>query len=98
MRWLLAWHIIFMVCWFAGLFYLPRLFLYHTLSVDLISINRFKIMEKKLFFFIMTPAAILTIIFGTWVFALNFDFYLHARWMQIKLLLILLLLIYHSYC
>ncbi len=60
MRWILALHIIFMVAWFAGLFYLPRLFLYHALSADQISIQRFKIMEHKLFYFIMNPAAILT--------------------------------------
>jgi putative membrane protein len=98
MRWLLAFHIIFMVSWFAGLFYLPRLFVYHAASQDQISIDRFKIMEKKLFFFIMTPTAILTTITGMWLLSVNFHFYWHAIWMQIKLILVLVLWIYHIYC
>ncbi|MFB3091384.1 MAG: CopD family protein, partial [Gammaproteobacteria bacterium] len=64
MLWLKALHLIFMVTWFAGLFYLPRLFVYHTMSEDQPSLDRFKIMERKLFFGIMTPGAILTIVFG----------------------------------
>ena len=59
--WLKALHLIFMVTWFAGLFYLPRLFVYHAMSDDKISNDRFKIMERKLFYGIMTPGAILTI-------------------------------------
>ena len=57
--WLKAFHIIFMVTWFAGLFYLPRLFVYHAMSDDQVSNDRFKIMERKLFFGIMTPGAII---------------------------------------
>lgn len=60
MRWIIAIHVIFMVTWFAGLFYLPRLFVYHTMSDDQISIDRFKVMERKLFWGIMTPGAIIT--------------------------------------
>ena len=60
-----------MVTWFAGLFYLPRLFVYHVMSDDQISIDRFKIMERKLFFGIATPGAVLTLLFGTWTLILN---------------------------
>ena len=67
MLWIKAFHIIFMVTWFAGLFYLPRLFVYHALANDSISIERFKIMERKLYFGIMTPGAILTLGFGIWL-------------------------------
>ena len=64
MLWYKALHLIFMVTWFSGLFYLPRLFVYHAMSDDKISIDRFKVMEKKLFYGIATPGGLLTIIFG----------------------------------
>lgn len=97
MLWIKALHIIFMVTWFAGLFYLPRLFVYHTTANDAISIDRFKIMERKLFFGIMTPGAILTILFGIWL--LNFlPGYLNTTWMLLKLGLVLLLIFYHIWC
>lgn len=98
MRWVLSLHIIFMVAWFAGLFYLPRLFLYHTLSQDRLSIERFKIMEKKLFFAIMTPAGILTTAFGLWMLSQNWQWYLTQGWMLTKLALVGILWIYHAYC
>ena len=96
MLWIKAFHIIFMVTWFAGLFYLPRLFVYHTLANDMISIDRFKIMERKLFFGIMTPGAIFTVILGIWMLVLN-PGYLHFGWMHAKLSLVILLLGYHVY-
>ncbi len=99
MLWLKALHLIFMVTWFAGLFYLPRLFVYHAMSEDQISIDRFKIMERKLFFGIMTPGAILTIIFGFWtLFANGWEIYAGTLWLHVKLVLIAVLLIYHIYC
>jgi len=61
MLWIKALHVIFMVTWFAGLFYLPRLFVYHAMSDDAVSNDRFKVMERKLFFGIMTPGAVLTV-------------------------------------
>ena len=67
MLWIKSLHIVFMVTWFAGLFYLPRLFVYHSLANDAISIERFKVMERKLYFGIMTPGAVLTIVFGVWL-------------------------------
>src|SRR5258706_3192844 len=67
MLWIKSFHIIFMVTWFAGLFYLPRLFVFHAMSEDTTSRERFKIMERKLFYGIMTPGALLTIVFGMWL-------------------------------
>ena len=98
MRWILAFHIIFMVAWFAGLFYLPRLFMYHTLSQDEISIQRFKVMEKKLFYMIMTPAGILTTLFGVWLLSGNWPWYQTQGWMHAKLALVAVLWAYHFYC
>lgn len=98
MLWIKSFHLIFMVTWFAGLFYLPRLFVYHTLATDPISTDRFKIMERKLYFGIMTPGAVLTLAFGIWLFAYNPAGYLQAGWFHAKLLLVLLLLIFHVYC
>ncbi|MGB8339021.1 MAG: CopD family protein [Burkholderiales bacterium] len=87
-------HIVFMVAWFAGLFYLPRLYVYHAQASDTISIARFKIMERKLFFGIMTPSAILTIIFGLWLW-LGYGF--SGGWLHAKLFLVLILVVHHIY-
>lgn len=95
MLWLKALHIIFMVTWFAGLFYLPRLFVYHAQSADRVSLERFKIMERKLFFGIMTPGAVLTILFGTWLW-LGYGF--GGGWLMAKLVLVAILIVYHLYC
>jgi protoporphyrinogen IX oxidase len=97
MLWVMAFHIIFMVTWFCGLFYLPRLYVYHTLSFDETSITRFKIMERKLFFGIMTPGAVLTLGLGIWLFTYNPQAYLHAPWFLAKMLLVALLIIFHIY-
>ena len=92
-------HLIFMVTWFAGLFYLPRLFVYHAMSADQTSIDRFKIMERKLYFGIMTPGAVLTLVFGVCLAVINgWSAYAGQAWFQIKLLLVLALIIYHVYC
>lgn len=97
MLWIKSLHIIFMVTWFAGLFYLPRLFVYHSMtpSTDREGIERFKIMERKLFFGIMTPGAVLTIVFGLWLW-LGYGF--SGAWLHVKLLLVLILVAYHVYC
>jgi protoporphyrinogen IX oxidase len=87
-------HIVFMVAWFAGLFYLPRLYVYHTQATDTISLERFKIMERKLFFGIMTPSAILTIIFGLWLWQ---GYGITGKWMHAKLFLVLILVAHHIY-
>lgn len=96
--WVLSFHIIFMVAWFSGLFYLPRLFMYHTLSEDALSRTRFCTMEKKLFWMIMTPAGVLTTFFGHLLFAERIDYYLHAPWMWVKLGLISVLWCFHIIC
>ena len=96
--WLKAFHIIFMVTWFAGLFYLPRLYVYHAMSEDTVSIERFKIMERKLYYGIMAPAVVLTTLAGLGLIALNgVDWLLATTWMQVKLLLVVLLIGYHAY-
>ena len=94
MLWIKALHIIFMVCWFAGLFYLPRLFVYHAMSKDQTSNERFKVMERKLFYGIMTPSMILTIGFGFWLMSYGFS----GAWLHTKLLLVAILVIYHLWC
>ena len=99
MLWIKALHIIFMVTWFAGLFYLPRLFVYHAMSTDQTGIDRFKIMERKLFYGIMTPSGVLTIIFGVWTLVANgWAAYAGTLWLHIKLTCILILIVYHIYC
>lgn len=94
MLWIKSFHIIFMVAWFAGLFYLPRLFVYHTLAEDRISIERFKIMERKLYLGIMMPGMILTIGLGMWLW-LGYGF--RGGWMHAKLALVLVLIAHHFY-
>jgi putative membrane protein len=97
--WLKAFHLIFMVTWFAGLFYLPRLFVYHAMAADAVSIERFKIMERKLFWGIMTPAMVLTLVFGVWMLLdYAWDLYGDSGWLRVKLVLILLLAGYHGLC
>jgi len=95
MLWLKAWHIIFVVTWFAALFYLPRLFVYHAMSSDPATIERFKIMERKLFNGIMTPGAVLTLISGVWLWV-GFGF--KGGWLLAKIGLVGILVIYHLYC
>lgn len=97
MLWIKAFHIIFMVTWFSGLFYLPRLFVYHAMATDAPSIARFKIMERKLYFGIATPGAIFTILFGLWMLSYNVTGYMHMMWLHIKLFCVLLLIVYHIY-
>ncbi len=99
MLWAKAFHIIFAVTWFAGLFYLPRLFVYHAMTTDRFSIDRFKIMERKLYFGIMTPGGVLALVFGAWTLVLaGWSSYAGSLWMHVKLLLVALLVVYHVYC
>ena len=97
MLWIKAFHIIAMVCWFAGIFYLPRLFVYHAMAEDAATRNHLKTMERKLYRFI-TPFAVLTVVFGLVLLAQNWQFYLGETWMLIKLGLVIALIIYHGYC
>lgn len=96
-QWVLAFHIIAVICWFAALFYLPRLFVYHAMSADEISIERFKVMQRKLYRGIANPSMIATIIFGLWLVTLV-PAYLNEIWFQLKAGLVLLLVGYHHMC
>jgi protoporphyrinogen IX oxidase len=98
MAWLEAFHIMSVITWFAGIFYLPRLFVYHAMSDDQISKDRFVVMERKLFKGIMTPSAIATVLFGSWLIASAPDYYLRQGWLHAKLTLVALLIIYHISC
>jgi protoporphyrinogen IX oxidase len=95
MLWVKALHVVFMVTWFAGLFYLPRLFVYHAMVSDAESAQRFKVMERKLYFGIMTPGGILTIVFGLWLWL---GFGRTGGWLHVKLVLVAVLVAYHLYC
>ena len=96
--WIKALHVVFMVTWFAGLFYLPRLFVYHAAADDAIGIERFKTMERKLFYGIMTPGAMLTVIFGIWLmFLRGSDWVSSTTWLHLKLGVVLILVAYHVY-
>lgn len=96
--WLKALHIISVVCWFAGLFYLPRLFVYHAMSTDEPSRERFKIMERKLYRGIMYPSMIATLVFGIWMIVVNPALFSTGVWLHVKLTLVLLLIGYHHMC
>ena len=96
MIWLKAFHIVFMVTWFAGLFYLPRLFVYHAVVDDPVSDERFKVMERRLLA-IMTIGAVLTTLFGVAMIAMTPGF-LTLPWMHAKLTLVALLVAYHLWC
>lgn len=98
MIWVKAFHLIAVICWFAGLFYLPRLFVYHAMTDDQTSIDRFKVMERKLYRGIMTPAMIVSLVLGLWMLIDNWAFYKTQYWMHGKLTLVFLLLGYHHMC
>lgn len=89
-------HLIFMVTWMAGLFYLPRLFVYHALSEDAVSRERFKVMERKLFWGIATPGGVLTILFGAWLWIGWFQG--AGWWLPAKAALVAVLVAYHAWC
>lgn len=97
MLWLKAFHIIFVITWFAGLFYLPRLFVHHAMMDDQACKERFKIMERKLYRF-TTPSMALTIVLGAALLVPNWNIYVSFGWMYVKLFFIVLLIIYHLWC
>lgn len=98
MPWVIAFHIIFMVVWFSGLFYLPRLFVYHAMCDDAPGKERFKVMERKLY--VMTHiGGIGTALFGSWLLAAYaWDAYSAQGWLHVKLFFVALLIVYHIYC
>ena len=95
--WIKAFHIIFMVCWFAGIFYLPRLFVNHAMDQSEPLNSRLCLMERKLYRFI-TPFAVLTVLLGLWMLAANSHYYFTSGWMYAKLALVALLTVYHVAC
>lgn len=99
MLWVKAFHIIFVVTWFSAMFYLPRLFVYHAMTEDEAGKERFKIMERKLYRGIMTPSALLTLIFGVWLLSYySLEQIATMGWLHAKLTLVLLLFAYHGMC
>src|SRR5207248_3179684 len=96
--WIKALHVIFMTTWFAALFYLPRLFVYHATATDAPSIERFKVMERRLHV-MMNIGATLTIVFGLWLlFSYGWSQYKHQGWLHVKLTAVVLLIGYHGWC
>ncbi|GIX31503.1 MAG: membrane protein [Porticoccaceae bacterium] len=96
--WLEAFHLISVVCWFAALFYLPRLFVYHAMAEDEVGRERFKVMERKLYRGIATPSMIATVLFGVALASSAPRYYLEAGWFHAKLALVALLVVYHHLC
>jgi putative membrane protein len=96
MLWLKAFHVVFVVTWFAGIFYLPRLFIYHTAATDELGIERFATMERRLFA-IMTIGASLTLLFGLAMIVVT-PALLATGWLRVKLALVAALIAYHVWC
>jgi putative membrane protein len=94
MLWIKAFHIIFVVSWFAGLFYLPRIFVNHAMATEPSEIARLKLMEHKLYRFV-TPIAVLALFFGLWLWL---GYGITGSWLYAKLILVLVLIAYHFYC
>lgn len=90
-------HIVSVVAWFAGLLYLPRLFIYHQEAFDQISIERFRVMERRLYFGIMWPSAISTTLLGVWLVFLQ-KAYIYLPWLHYKILAVLLIWVFHGIC
>lgn len=96
MLWLKAFHVVFVIAWFAGIFYLPRVFVYHAQTTDEIGNARFKVMERRLFA-MMTFGAVLALGFGASMIVAAPGL-LQAGWLHAKLTLVLLVLAYHGWC
>ena len=95
MLWIKSLHLVFMVTWFAGLFYLPRLFVYHAMAEDAASRERFKVMERKLYYGIMAPGGLLTLASGLWLWL---SYGVSGGWLHAKLALVAVLIVYHLWC
>lgn len=103
-KYILALHIIFVVCWFAGLFYIVRLFIYTKEANDkeeparTILTTQLTLMQKKLWYIITWPSAVGTVIFGSWMYYLNYEYYMTMPWMWLKLIFVGILILYHLQC
>lgn len=97
MLWLRALHIIFVICWFAGIFYLPRIFVYYAASEHPETRAQLAVMARRLYRFV-TPFMVFTIVFGVGLISTNMDYYLSAAWLWLKLALVTCLVIYHFIC
>lgn len=97
MRWFLALHIIFVVCWFAGIFYLPRIFVYYAASDNDATKQQLAIMARKLYRFV-TPFMLLTVVFGVALLSQNPNYYMTSIWMWLKLACVTFLVVYHFQC
>ncbi len=98
MLWVKAFHIIATICWFAALFYMPRLFVYHSMSKDEVSRERFQIMERKLYRGIAIPSMTLTIILGSWLASYQWSYYWDAPWFLAKIAFVVALIGYQLLC
>ena len=98
MLWIKAFHVITVVTWFAAIFYLPRLFVYHAMAEDDAGIERFKVMERKLYRGIMTPSAVATAVFGGWLLVDSWSLFSTSGWLWVKLAFVIALYGYHGYC
>ena len=96
--WLKTFHLIGLICWFAGIFYLPRLFVYHASTQDQPGKERFKVMEAKLYRVIMNPSMIVTLVFGVWMLVESWQAFSGQVWIWLKLALVVALIGYHHYC
>ncbi|MEH6549020.1 MAG: protoporphyrinogen oxidase HemJ [Pseudomonadales bacterium] len=97
MLWIKAFHIIFVVCWFAGIFYLPRLFVYHAMNEDSAVRAQLSVMEGKLYRF-TSMNAVLTVALGVAAFAMNTEYFLASAWFHAKMIGVILLIAYHLMC
>jgi putative membrane protein len=98
MLWVKALHLFGVICWFAGIFYLPRLFVYHAITDDQPGSERFKVMERKLYRVIMTPSAVIAVGSGVWLLTLTWEAYGSSLWLWLKLALVGWLIGFHLYC
>ena len=98
MLWVKSFHIIAVVCWFAVLFYLPRLFVYHAMTEDKIGKDRFIIMERKLLRGIGHPSLFLTLLLGIWLTSYNWAYYQESLWFWLKASAVAILVVYHLAC
>lgn len=96
--WIQAFHIISVITWMAGIFYLPRLFVYHVSATDEISNARFKVMEDKLYRLIMTPSMLIAVGLGVWMLVIAWPALQAGLWIWIKIALVALLVIFHFHC